>query len=113
MKMVFSSNLSSMTLAEAFKDLFKNYANRNDYESQLNAYLIAFTLGTLEDVSLLEELVSNPDMDLNPFLVGNMKMDLEMLSDQYGTEIDKKIASKIHKKVKRNAVAIREDIYLK
>ena len=111
MKMILGHNLSSMTLFNAFKDVLKKYQDKKDYESELKAYLIAYILASLEETSVLEEIASEPK-DLDPILLANLNMDLKWFSDEYGTEFDKKIVAKIKKKVKKNIVTIRKDLYL-
>jgi len=111
MKMILGHNLSSMTLYNAFKDVFKKYQGKTDYENKLKAYLIAYILASLEETSVLEEIASEPT-DLDPILLGNLNMDLKWFSNEYGSEFDKKIVSKIKKKVKKNVAAIRKDLYL-
>ena len=111
MKMVLGNNLSSMTLFNAFKDVYKKYEDMSDYESELKAYLIAHILASLDETYYIELLASEPK-DISPILLGNIDLDLKWFSDEYGTRFDRKVVTKIKKKVKKNVEAIKADLYL-
>jgi len=109
MEHFFVSHFSSITLKEAMIDIFKSFwdnAKPVNKEVFYNCLMLAHSLAMLEFPDYIEELATYPGK-MDTIFLPILDMNIELISDEYGTKFDKKVIAKLKKRIRKSAKAIK------